>query len=157
MTYSPEIPVNFINMNTNKLIPLRLLLDTGATSTIVEKKYAKQLGIIDVESGQITNVMGVEGESKGKDYRHFIGIQIGNLDPIVADVVFSDNPIDDRKGVVGAESIMMTPVGLLGWQNALSKYSITVLKDKITFTELPKSVLKNVKVIRKFNTIVVSV
>jgi len=111
-------------------VPLRFVVDTGAETTLVDRKVAPKLGI-DLNKGLLQEVVGFEGEAKGKSYLHQLVFRIGNLKPIVADMVFSESPALIRK---------TNPSGLLGWKNALSRYSLTFTSNTVTFTELQDTI-----------------
>lgn len=117
-----------------------MILDTGASHTMIAKRYANSLGVTNIEKGEIWEVSGEIG------YSHFVVMQIGTLNPIAASVIFLDNPVADRGSEIA---------GMLGWKDALSNYSITTTTSTVTFTELPKTVLAAKKIIRRFNNIIV--
>lgn len=76
-----RMPVTIINPANNKSAKVDIVPDTGATSTAIDNKYARQIGL-DINTGTPQKVNGISGF-----YLHMLKMQIGNLKPIPTPVV----------------------------------------------------------------------
>jgi hypothetical protein len=113
--------VKITNPKTNKSITLPMLADTGAQNSQIDgTKYAKPLGINDITTGEEATSTLVTQQYKS--YKHFLTIQIGNLQPITNVPIFFTS--------------IKPQFNNLGWTGALERYQVIVSPSKITYNEI---------------------
>lgn len=120
----PYLPVKLYNVKTDKpAVNLNMLVDTGASNTIIGGQHAKPLGIDNLKKSKITAVMAGIGQ-QSTTYQHNIKIQIGSLTPVTVPIYLRENTSE---------------LSLLGWKDVLDKAKLEVLssveKKQFRYTE----------------------
>src|SRR5215207_1465331 len=111
-----RIPVTVTNPKTQKSTTVDVLPDTGAMTTAIDNKFARQIGL-DIKSGRPQTVNGLTGF-----YTHILLLKVGNLKVVATPVV------------IGAGEYNLT-VNVIGTPTMLQFASVTYQKNTITFTE----------------------
>ena len=112
-------PVTFFHKKTGKPVVIKMIVDTGTEYPMLATRYAKQLGIDDVEEGYIDSGKLYSLYDTFTYYTHPITIQLGKLKPISTRVVFGKD----------SES-------LLGLGDIIKKVRIDITGTGLKYTEL---------------------
>jgi hypothetical protein len=95
-----RIPAVFENPKNQKSVKIDILPDTGAMTTAIDNKFARQMGI-DIESGIPSTINGI------KDfYQHFLILKMGNLKPITTPVVIGAGEYNFSVNVIGTPTML---------------------------------------------------
>jgi len=120
--------VKFTNPKNNKSVTVKnMLADTGAQYTLLDgTTYAKPLGL-DIKSG-IGPQQSVSNERTVTSYGHFLKVQVGELQPVLATVFVT---------------LQKPWFNNLGWLGVLNKYRLQVEPRKLTYSDMVQSAMAN--------------
>lgn len=118
----PYVNVNIYNVKTNKVgATVRMLVDTGSSSTNIGGQYIKPLGV-DLKKTKHPRAALVSLGRQQDAYRHPLKLQIGNLSPIVANVFVRDGPSTDN--ILGWDVLGKARLEIFGgYNNPTVRYS----------------------------------
>ena len=129
----PHLNVKLFNVKTDKpTVSLSMLVDTGATNSILGGQHAKPLGIDDIKKSKKPAATTIGLGSQNVSYEHEIKIQIGGLSPVTVPFYVRETPSEDN---------------FLGWRGLLHKAKLEVFtqaqKPQFRYTEQAVAALGN--------------
>lgn len=124
--HQPTLEVKIIPSEGSLPFTTRMVVDSGATETLLDAEIGKAVGL-DVVSGVPKKVGGITGSTTG--YEHRVQIDLVDLDDVLeVDVIFVPN--------MGAS-------GLLGQDTFFSRYDVRFEKRRLKFAVEVAPSLKN--------------
>lgn len=104
---NPRIPCTLTNPKNNKTIKIDLLWDTGATTSVIDSKYARILGL--QKSGELIGVnKGASGGGIGGFYLAPLMLKVGTLKPLATQFLVegSGNNANLELAIVGNRTML---------------------------------------------------
>ena len=105
--YRPYIQVLLTSKNIDELIPVEVLIDTGADYTLLPKKYADLLDINLLKECKLDRTYGIGGEEKIYLCKNLITLKINDFKMIIPAGFLEKDDIPPLLGRLGALEMLV--------------------------------------------------